>query len=90
VPYLSFLASTHLAVSRIVIWGGGIFAPAVGAWFRVLEKIPIQNKLGVTVARVALDQLVAAPVVLSSECRLLQWELQDAGWSSKSCTECEL
>lgn len=44
-----------------------MFAPVVSVWFRVLERIPIKNKIGVTVARVAADQLIAAPTILSSE-----------------------
>ncbi|WVR08505.1 protein SYM1 [Kwoniella sp. DSM 27419] len=51
--------------ARIVIWGGGIFAPAVTVWFRTLERLPIRSKWPATFARVGLDQFVFAPFVLT-------------------------
>lgn len=57
----------ELIGSRIVVWGGGIFAPAVTVWFRQLEKLPIKAKWPGAFARMALDQLVFAPIVLSGE-----------------------
>ncbi|GMK54354.1 hypothetical protein CspeluHIS016_0109400 [Cutaneotrichosporon spelunceum] len=50
---------------RIVTWGGAFFAPAVTAWFQVLNKVPMTNKVKGTAIRVVLDQFVAAPIVLS-------------------------
>lgn len=58
--------------SRMVIWGGGIFAPYATTWFKFLEGLPIKGKVATTVTRVALDQLVAAPVVLSGGSRVAQ------------------
>lgn len=52
---------------RLVIWGGAIYAPVVTTWFRVLERIPIKNKVTGTITRVALDQLVSAPIVLTGK-----------------------
>ncbi|WVQ95538.1 protein SYM1 [Kwoniella sp. CBS 9459] len=51
--------------ARIVVWGGGIFAPVVTVWFRTLERLPIKSKWPATFARVGLDQFVFAPIVLS-------------------------
>ncbi|KAL7414850.1 hypothetical protein BDY24DRAFT_440309 [Mrakia frigida] len=51
---------------RIVVWGGAFFAPVVGQWFKILQRLPIQNKTVSTVAKVGLDQFVFAPVVLST------------------------
>ncbi|WVQ63172.1 protein SYM1 [Kwoniella botswanensis] len=51
--------------ARIVVWGGGIFAPAVTVWFRTLERLPIKSKWPATFARVGLDQFVFAPFVLT-------------------------
>ncbi|BEI81247.1 hypothetical protein CcaverHIS002_0204070 [Cutaneotrichosporon cavernicola] len=50
---------------RIVTWGGVFFAPAVTAWFQVLNKVPMTNMVKGTAIRVGLDQFVAAPIVLS-------------------------
>ena len=59
-----------LTFSRIVVWGGGIFAPAVTVWFRTLERIPIRAKWPGAIARMSLDQFLFAPFVLTGECRL--------------------
>lgn len=58
-------SNDHTDPRRTVIWGGGIYAPVVTVWFRVLDRIPIKNKVAGTVTRVALDQLVSAPIVLT-------------------------
>lgn len=51
--------------ARIVIWGGGIFAPVVTVWFRFLQSLPIANKTLATATRVGLDQFVMAPSILT-------------------------
>lgn len=53
---------------RIVVWGGVFFAPVVSGWFQLLNRVPMKNKFKGTAIRVALDQLVSAPVVLTGEC----------------------
>jgi protein Mpv17 len=35
-------------------------------WFKVLQKLPVKNKVAATVTRVGLDQFVFAPVILST------------------------
>ncbi|KAK8846516.1 protein SYM1 [Kwoniella newhampshirensis] len=51
--------------ARIVVWGGGIFAPVVNVWFRTLEKLPLRSRWPATFARVGLDQFAFAPFVLT-------------------------
>ncbi|CAK9786375.1 hypothetical protein CC85DRAFT_273381 [Cutaneotrichosporon oleaginosum] len=50
---------------RTVTWGGAFYAPVATAWFQVLNKVPMTNKIKGTAIRVGLDQFVAAPIVLS-------------------------
>ncbi|ORY29640.1 protein SYM1 [Naematelia encephala] len=50
---------------RIVAWGGGVFAPVVSVWFRVLERVPIKSKWPGAIVRMSLDQFIAAPFVLT-------------------------
>ena len=52
---------------RIVVWGGGIFAPAVTVWFRALERVPIKAKWPGAIARMSLDQFLFAPMVLTGK-----------------------
>jgi hypothetical protein len=54
-----------LRTGRIVVWGGGIFAPVVTQWFKVLQKVQLGNAVATTAARVALDQFLCAPVVVT-------------------------
>ncbi|RSH87741.1 Protein required for ethanol metabolism [Apiotrichum porosum] len=56
----------YARTGRIVIWGGGCFAPFATTWFRFLQNLPIKSKIPATITRVALDQTVAAPIVLST------------------------
>jgi len=72
-----------VSYSRIVVWGGGIFAPAVTVWFRTLERLPIKSKWPATFARVGLDQFVFAPIVLTGEFRSLYFATLQSG-------ECEM
>jgi len=51
--------------SRIIIWGGGIFAPAVTGWFGALQRIPIQSKWPAALAKTGLDQFAFAPIAIS-------------------------
>lgn len=51
--------------SRIIIWGGIIFAPAVTGWFNLLNKVPIQSKWPSALVKTGLDQFAFAPVALS-------------------------
>lgn len=69
--------------SRIVMWGGGLFAPAVTVWFRTLETIKMRNPIVQTATRVGLDQFVFAPCVLSGTFHL-SWGSDFAGLSSKA------
>ncbi|CED82740.1 protein sym1 [Phaffia rhodozyma] len=55
-----------IRTGRIVLWGGGLFAPVVTQWFKILEKVPIKNKVAATATRVGLDQFVFAPIVLTT------------------------
>lgn len=50
---------------RIVVWGGGLFAPAITQWFKVLQKVNLGNAVTTTAARVGLDQFLCAPVVVT-------------------------
>lgn len=56
--------------SRIVAWGGLLFAPTVTVWFRTLERYfptPTKGSIWPAVAkRVALDQFVFAPCILTA------------------------
>jgi hypothetical protein len=54
-----------LTFSRIIIWGGGIFAPAVTGWFGALQRIPIQSKWPAALAKTGLDQFAFAPIAIS-------------------------
>ncbi|KAI9633587.1 uncharacterized protein MKK02DRAFT_38245 [Dioszegia hungarica] len=51
---------------RIVLWGGGLYAPFVTGWFNVLQRVQLGNKYATTAARVGLDQFLIAPTVLSA------------------------
>ena len=51
--------------SRIIIWGGIIFAPAVTGWFNLLNKVPIQSKWPSALVKTGLDQFAFAPIALS-------------------------
>ncbi len=51
--------------SRIITWGGGVFAPAVTVWFRALERIPIKSRWPAALVRTGLDQFAFAPFVVS-------------------------
>jgi hypothetical protein len=62
VPLTSF---EELTLSRIIIWGGGIFAPAVTGWFGALQRIPIQSKWPAALAKTGLDQFAFAPIAIS-------------------------
>ncbi|KAK1923013.1 protein SYM1 [Papiliotrema laurentii] len=55
----------YARTGRIVVWGGGIFAPAVTVWFRALERVPIKAKWPGAIARMSLDQFLFAPMVLT-------------------------
>lgn len=55
----------YVRTARIVMWGGGIFAPAVTVWFRTLERIKFKSAIATTAARVGLDQFAFAPTVLT-------------------------
>ncbi|EKD04539.1 hypothetical protein A1Q2_01111 [Trichosporon asahii var. asahii CBS 8904] len=50
---------------RIVLWGAGIFSPAVTVWFRYLDRLPGRGTIPGTALRVACDQLIASPTVLT-------------------------
>ncbi|GHJ88903.1 hypothetical protein NliqN6_5305 [Naganishia liquefaciens] len=53
--------------ARMSTWGGLGFGPIVTVWFKVLQKnVNFNSKVATTVARVGLDQLVAAPVIIST------------------------
>ena len=59
------LRSSADTFSRIIIWGGGIFAPAVTGWFGALQRIPIQSKWPAALAKTGLDQFAFAPIAIS-------------------------
>jgi hypothetical protein len=59
-----------LTFSRIIIWGGGIFAPAVTGWFGALQRIPIQSKWPAALAKTGLDQFAFAPIAISGTSHL--------------------
>lgn len=61
--------SSLFTSSRTITWGGAIFAPLVTGWFKVLNKVPMKNKVKGTVIRVALDQLISAPIMITGESR---------------------
>ncbi|KAA8912319.1 hypothetical protein FN846DRAFT_903664 [Sphaerosporella brunnea] len=52
------------ATARMTIYGGCVFGPAAVGWYKVLEKFVVFKKHSnlQTAARVALDQLVFAPI----------------------------
>ncbi|KAJ9116179.1 hypothetical protein QFC20_000859 [Naganishia adeliensis] len=53
--------------ARMSAWGGLGFGPIVTVWFKFLQKnVNFGSKAATTVARVGLDQLVAAPVIIST------------------------
>lgn len=54
-----------MRTGRIVVWGGGIFAPVITQWFKVLQKVQLGNTVATTATRVALDQFLCAPVVVT-------------------------
>ena len=56
----------ELTSRRIVVWGGGMFAPFVTVWFKTLERVPIKGKTPAALTKACLDQFVAAPAVLST------------------------
>lgn len=53
--------------ARMSAWGGLGFGPIVTVWFRFLQKnVNFGNQALTTVARVGLDQFVAAPTIIST------------------------
>lgn len=65
--------------SRIIIWGGGIFAPAVTGWFGALQRIPIQSKWPSALVKTGLDQFAFAPIAISGTSSLHFLYAMDAG-----------
>lgn len=51
--------------ARLTAYGSLIFSPIAAMWFgKVLERVPFKGRAGV-VAKVVLDQSLAAPALLS-------------------------
>ncbi|KAK0562632.1 Protein required for ethanol metabolism [Tilletia horrida] len=50
--------------SRLAIYGGVLFAPIIIQWFKVLERIQFQSRAATIGAKVAADQLIAAPNIV--------------------------
>ena len=73
--------------SRIIIWGGGIFAPAVTGWFNLLNKVPIQHKWGSALVKTGLDQFAFAPIALSGMCFPSPLSLTQSPSSSFPCPD---
>ncbi len=70
------MSALRVVDSRIVTWGGLVFAPIVTVWFRTLERVPIKGRWPATIARVGLDQFVFAPFILTGECHSVVSQMQ--------------
>ncbi|KAK0549808.1 Protein required for ethanol metabolism [Tilletia horrida] len=49
---------------RLAFYGGVIFSPILVQWFKVLERIQFQSRAATIGAKVAADQLIAAPNIV--------------------------
>ncbi|KAJ5531942.1 hypothetical protein N7504_009835 [Penicillium tannophilum] len=51
---------------RMALYGGAVFGPAATQWYRILQRhINLKSRAGTTIARVAADQMVFAPIQLT-------------------------
>ncbi|KAK9898420.1 hypothetical protein P389DRAFT_193457 [Cystobasidium minutum MCA 4210] len=54
-----------LRTARLAGYGSLIFSPLLMPWFRVLERVNFKSRVATTAARVAADQLIAAPCFIA-------------------------
>ncbi|KAK0549809.1 Protein required for ethanol metabolism [Tilletia horrida] len=54
-----------LRTTRLAFYGGVIFSPYLLQWFKVLDKIQFKNRIATITTRVAVDQTISAPIIVT-------------------------
>lgn len=46
-----------MRTARLSLYGGAVFAPLLGGWLKVLERVNLKSRVATTVAKVSLAEL---------------------------------